>query len=162
MNEIIPAHVISQRKLFRPAYIKLISAHGADYAVGLAFNREVTIRGARERFGALLAHIDSFYLGRKWAKFPSDERTLAFAVMEHVESNLHLHAVMNLPRDRPNRSVTNAETLIPAEWKKLVPAGSCDIKPITDLRGAASYMTKELNNPRNWDHFIISTEFHNS
>ena len=161
MKETIPAHIVSQRKPIHAAYVDFISAHGADYFVGLAFNREITITGARRSFGKLLARIDSFYLGGKWAKFPSDERTLAFAVMEHVASNLHLHAVMKLPRGRTKRSVVTAETLIPAHWEKLVPSGSCDIKPITYLRGAASYMTKEFNNPENWDHFIISTDFHN-
>lgn len=142
------------------AWRDFIEAQQFQLFVTLNFNCTTTIATATKRLKDLLAHIDSAFLGRNWSMLGT-RRTLAFAFIENVESNLHIHIVLKLPQGR-EVSVGRLRKIAECYWAKRIPSGTVDIRPVTDLEGLARYVTKQMRrvNAMTDGRIIISSDFH--
>lgn len=151
-----------QRKQLSDAYAHWLSTQELDWWVTLNFNRSKTLLGVRNQFRHWLGCLDSEHLGRNWSKRGIDERTFAFAVVEHPQTNVHLHALLRMPKPaRALRRPYQSESMI-NHWRKIEPAGSCCEEWVEEIEGVARYMCKELPFPGHLENCIMmSTDFHN-
>jgi hypothetical protein len=134
-----------------------------DLYVTLVFNRERNLARVRRQYGQWLARLDREHLGRRWYRRDRDERTFAIAAIENLSTNVHLHALMRLPEAGRKLSYPAQAHSLRADWSELEPAGSCDVQKIYNLRGAAGYISKQLDRRGYFENcMIISSEYHNS
>ena len=125
----------------------------------LNFNCRTTPDIAKRRLKDVFARLDSAFLGRGWYKL-GPLRTLGFAFIENVDTNLHIHVVMKLPPACVG-TIGQLQTIVERYWSRRVPSGSVVIKRITDLEGLARYVTKQFLRAPD-DRIVISSEFHNA
>lgn len=99
--------------------------------------------------------------GPKWRRRIED-RMWAFYFLEKPASNPHWHGLVQLRKDWPGMRekqwVIFEEHCGPV-WKKLVPAGTVDIKPIFEQRGIEEYVAKTLQYPVSYEHFVTPDLF---
>ena len=125
--------------------------------VTLVFNRyDMTLPSARRKLRHWHGHVDRALLGPNWSQKPSSARTLFYAFPEHIDTNLHFHL---LARPAVSTRAVCFENAATVYWSELVRGGSIDIAPITQINGVVHYATKDTWRPRNFENFIISTEF---
>ena len=105
--------------------------------VTLAFNRGITLEKAFEALDDFHAHVDRKLLGHDWQKRVG-RRTRFIAVAENINTNLHLHLLVN-PADGKWWKFCKVAAAV---WSRLAPAGDVDIRPTGDVEGAADYMIK--------------------
>jgi hypothetical protein len=162
-RQFIPSEGHFERQTLAAAFSEWLCVLDVDQFVTLTFNREWTLNPVRHQYRNLLASLDRQFLGRRWCRRSSYERTFAIAVAENRSSNLHLHALMRLPEAGRRLSQPWQAHTIRAHWSKLQPAGSCDVQAIYDLAGVSRYVSKQLSRPGYFDDgMIISSEFHNN
>lgn len=136
------------------------------------FNTDVTLISARRALKRFHAKLDRALHGRRFHLLSSEERTFFVAFPEHVNSNLHYHALLR----------TNSydfSLMAPKIWKQVVPSGDLhnatdDVSGTTlieawadglapapmrcsDVQTVADYVTKDAF--QHYEHFVISTEF---
>ncbi len=85
------------------------------------------------------AHVDRRLLGHDWHK-RAGRRTRFIAVAENVDTNLHLHLLV-APADGKWWKFCKAAV---RAWSRIAPAGSADIRPVSNPAGAAAYMLKRI------------------
>ncbi len=124
---------------YRAALIRWIADLKPDLYVTFVFNAAISLRTAQDRLEAFHARMDRKLLGPKWQD-KADDRTRYIAFAEKVGSNIHFHAVFNLPTGKAREFAAAA----PAIWKALAPAGNLDIQDVTYAEGVADYITKEI------------------
>lgn len=139
------------------------------------FNRDETLASATAKIRLWHAGVDRQLLGKRFNKTPAEKRTFFYAFFEHIDTNLHAHALLICPDDRFN-------PIAKAVWKRLVPSGDLHIgndqadinhgvtlpvdlhQPITSPEGreyAVRYALKEQWKAENYQHFILSSAFLN-
>jgi hypothetical protein len=141
----------ANRKRFNDELVGFYSKMAFTHALTLAWNADVrprptaprlSIERARRDIGALLAHVDRRLLGTRFHKKP-DQRTSGVFFFEHVDRNLHAHALI---RVQPSR-LLDFHHLFPNDrggtWNDIVPSGSYSLQIITDDWGAAGYAVKD-------------------
>lgn len=128
---------------YRAALIRWIADLKPDLYVTFVFNTAMTLRTAQDRLEAFQARVDRKLLGPKWQD-KSDNRTRYIAFAEKVDSNIHIHAVFQVPTGESREFAAAA----PAFWKALAPAGNLDIQDVTHAEGVADYITKEIRPER--------------
>jgi hypothetical protein len=150
-----------KKTLISNAYANWLPNLDVHWWVTLNFNRPITLLGVRSQFSAWLARIDHQFLGHDWCR-RGEKRAFAIAVVEHLQTNTHLHALLRMPAparalDRPYQMDSMAK-----HWRELEPGGQCVEDLIYAKEGVARYMCKELPFSGHLeDCLIISTEFHN-
>lgn len=127
------------RSEYRAALIRWIADFKPSLFVTFVFNSPISPRSARDRLDAFHARMDRALIGPKWLEKPED-RIRFIGFVEKVETNIHIHAVFNLPTKQDRAFVKAA----PAIWEKLAPAGNLDIQAVTYAEGVADYITKEI------------------
>jgi hypothetical protein len=129
------------RKQLANEYVKWLPELEFDWWITLNFNRPVALPGVRNQFGAWLARIDRQYLGHNWCR-RGNERAFAVAVVEHPQTNVHIHALLTMPSTaRAWRRPYQRESM-KKHWQKLEPAGQCVEELIYARHGVARYMRK--------------------
>lgn len=135
------------------------------------FNQDTTLRGSKKAIKDFLARWDRLVLGKHFQRQPKAKRTFLIGFVEHIDSNLHYHALVRpaigCPPYQPN-FVLEAPSL----WKQLIPSGQLYIPKDTvealfekkaisaeHLDRIAAYITKDLKKETNYEHFVISDEF---
>jgi hypothetical protein len=161
-SKFIPFAGWEERKQIADAYAHWLAKQDFDWWVTLNFNCAKTLAGVRSQFGHWLARLDREHIGRNWYRRPADERTFAFAVAEHPQTSIHLHALLRMPK--PARALGRpyqSESMI-NHWRLTESAGSCCVEWLYNIEGVARYMCKELPFPGRVENCILmSTEFHN-
>jgi hypothetical protein len=107
--------------------------------VTLAFNRASTERNALSALRDFHGHIDRKLLGHDWCK-RVHRRTRYVAVLENVETTLHIHLLVT-PADGKWWKFCKAAV---RAWSRIAPAGNVDITPVTNTAAAADYMLKKV------------------
>jgi hypothetical protein len=116
-----------------------------SHAVTFAFNRSLTVSNASKIFGQFCLELDRYRFGRQNISGEhSLDRFQAHAFIEHIDTNIHIHAAANLDPWLTTPFDNIHEAHLQKIWKKAT-RGSGDLKidPIDDLRGWAYYMSKE-------------------
>ncbi len=72
------------------------------------------------------------------------------AVAEHMETNIHYHAVLKTPN--PEKFKAIAETF----WTGHVASGHIHFSEMGEIEGWADYMSKELMKGNNWEAIYMS------
>lgn len=127
------------RSEYRAALIRWIANLKPSLYVTFVFNSAISPRSAEDRLNAFLARMDRTLLGPKWLEKPND-RARFIGFVEKAETNIHIHAVFDLPTKQDRAFVEAA----PAIWRKLASAGNLDIQTVTYAEGVADYITKEI------------------
>lgn len=134
----------------RAGITDLVAKACPTFAITLAFHRDTTPADAIRKTRLLHAMLERAALGTAWLK-RVDERSSYIAVIEHVDTNLHVHLALT-SGDKHRACI---ETAIKIAWKKLVCSGTVKLKPVFDAAGWGSYMAKEIT-PDTADHLFIS------
>jgi len=147
------------RKQNQGAIEALLRRTKYDLSVTLNSNNPITHWGIRHKYGQLIARLDCALLGPNWYR-RGDDRLFGLAFLENRETNMHLHAVLRLPRCPMRRLKMPIEELIDYYWRRLVRGGSADVQWITDQGRVIRYVTKQLWRPQHPELYFITTEFH--
>ena len=87
---------------YRASITALVEQLNPALAITLAFNRDTTPASAAEDLKHLHARLDRLVLGRLWAK-RVDDRSTYIAVIEHVDTNLHIHLALSCAPEHVDR-----------------------------------------------------------
>ena len=123
----------------RAAIIDLVEHLNPALAITLAFNRDTTPAGAAEDLKHLHARLDRMVLGRLWAK-RVDDRSTYVAVIEHVDTNLHIHLALSCAPEH----VDQIASAVAGIWKEMIPTGSVKVKDVYDAPGWGRYISKAI------------------
>jgi hypothetical protein len=135
---------------YRAAVAKLIADFQPDLFVTLAFNASTTIAAAVKRLSHFHACIDHHLLGSRWQRL-EHRRTRYIAVIEHPDSNLHIHVALAVPEER----AAQVARLVADRWSLMVPSGSVNVQPVVDPIGLGGYLAKAIQ-PAHSDCLLIS------
>ena len=135
---------------YRASMIELIDRLKPALAITLAFHRKTSPADAVRITRLFHAMLDHAALGRNWLN-RTDERSSYIAVIEHLDTNLHVHLAMTCG-DKHLACVHEAATAV---WRKLVPGGTIDIQPAYDVPGWGRYLSKEIT-PWTSDNMFLS------
>ncbi len=140
----------------RKELVDFLSNSETTHLVTFAFNNDAGEMNARDRLKEWLKRVDSFALGtRYWKK--GDKRIFFIAIPESMGINTHYHAFVKWPESyqETEEIIEFAQEL----WRgKLVKSGNLDVRALSDKRGAAKYITKQLR--QSVGSWLVSTEFH--
>lgn len=124
---------------YRAAIIDLVEQLNPALAITLAFNRDTTSAGAGEDLKHLHARLDRMVLGRRWAK-RVDDRSTYVAVIEHVDTNLHIHLALSCAPEHVDQIAAAVESI----WKEMIPTGSVKVRDAYDAPGWGRYISKAI------------------
>ncbi|MBB5661096.1 hypothetical protein [Brevundimonas halotolerans] len=124
---------------YRSSITELVEQLNPALAITLAFNRDTTPDCAARDLRHLHARLDRMTLGPGWAK-RVDHRTKYVAVIEHVDTNLHIHLALSCAP----QFVEQIASAVAGIWKDMIPAGSVVVKAITDAPGWGRYISKAI------------------
>ena len=124
---------------YRAAIIGFVARLNPALAITLAFNRDTTLDGAAEDLKHLHARLDRLVLGRLWAK-RVDDRSTYVAVIEHADSNLHIHLALSCAPEH----VEQIASAVAGIWKEIIPTGSVKVKDAYDAPGGGRYIAKAI------------------
>lgn len=113
---------------------------GRMYTMGSSLPGDY-IRGRLKQWDA---HICRLLLGPNWQQKAPD-RPLFAAFLEKPDTNPHYHLLLKF-QPSPRRTIKEQQELFAADaarlWRKLVPGGTVDIKPISTPFSVARYVLK--------------------
>lgn len=135
---------------FRASIIDLVQQLEPTLAITLAFNRDTTPAGAAKDLKHLHARLDRLVLGRLWSKRVND-RSIYVAVIEHVDTNLHIHLALSCAPESVERIAATVEGI----WKEIIPTGSVKVRDAYDASGWGRYISKAIT-PGTSDLLLIS------
>lgn len=147
-----------KRKELKEAIRQLAVSTNPKFYVTAVFNDFSSIEGARRTLKKFHRNIDYRFYGRSFYKTTKDKRTFFFAFPEHLDSNFHYNLLLTPPIPKTNLFLEIANR----EWIKVCPKGNLLIVPIGTeevMRMTSYYSTKDCFIERNFENFIISTEF---
>ena len=85
-----------------------------------------------------------------WAK-RVDDRSIYVAVIEHADSNLHIHLALSCAPEH----VDQIASAVGGIWKKMVPTGSVKVEDAYDAPGWGQYIAKAIT-PQTCDLLLTS------
>jgi len=147
------------RRQLRRAYQEWLAQMDVDLFVTLSLSENIGVDHARRKLRHWLACIDSHYLGARWARRPSSERTKALIFAESIDTNLHYHSLIGLPYRGRLESLAERSAILERFWCKIERRGTCHVDWIHDA-GAARYVTKQLVDPGYLEQIILANDFH--
>ena len=124
---------------YRASIVDLVEQLSPALAITLAFNRDTTPASAAEDLKHLHARLDRMVLGRAWAKRAHD-RSIYVAVIEHADSNLHIHLALSCAPEHVDQIAAAVEGI----WKQMIPTGSVKVKDAYDASGWGRYISKAI------------------
>lgn len=121
------------------------------YEVTLAYNNhrrefEIHLEQVCKDLDRLHGLVDRQLYGPRFYKRKAERRTTYIGCVEHKEINLHVHLAWRVPEDNKKIFAREIEEI----WRSPTRSRTISVKPIADLAGWASYMTKDLD-PRDPD-----------
>lgn len=121
------------------AYVDICRGLNVRYFVTLATHRDGTLPGIRKLAANFCARVDRRLLGTSWSKKPAEARTDGIFFVEHVASNIHLHALLRLPSGTEEGLRMTSVSI----WNTLCPTGTIDWQAVDDLPRRVGYCVKE-------------------
>lgn len=140
---------ISQSSYKKAFNTFLIDQH-FDFALALAWNRDVSLHIARSDLKHLHARIDRRLCGKNFNKKPPDKRSRFFFAFEKVSSHIHVHSLWRLADREHHMPFMN---MFPGcrqgIWNEVVSCGSYMLRPDEDTRAMVSYALKSHHKDSN-------------
>lgn len=146
----------------RQAQVSWLAAYEFGYFVTLATNwqdycapydhRGLDKRAARlhKRIKKWEARVNRKILGSKWKN--SKNRMFAMYFMEHMETNIHVHLLIQEHRGVDSEEFSEA---VDVAWSHIVKSGTTDVKIIQNISGAITYILKEAHLPERYENFDV-------
>lgn len=150
MANIAPSPLGISTDAYREGVRSLVADSKPSLFITLAFNCETTVEAASKKLRDFQARVDHHLLGHRWQKM-TGRRTRYIAVIEHPDTNLHIHVALAVSLDR----VKHVEAVTDESWKKLVPSGTTDVKLADNPFGLGRYIAKAIG-PTTSDRLLIS------
>lgn len=132
--------LIERRKI----YMDLSKRFEPNTFLTLVTNQTWTAQRLRKLVGSYFARMDRWYLGHTWHIEPYDRRINGMGFIEHEDSNIHIHLLVNFK----SGNEWGRRMMTEHYWHKFCESGSIEIEPIYDLNGAAYYCTKEMTSEK--------------
>jgi hypothetical protein len=135
----------------------VLSTNPLIFGTGV-FNDYASLERGRYTLKRAHGRIDRAIFGRSFKYVPMKDRTFFFAFPERITFNLHYHLYIRPPLGKLERFMEVAPNI----WKEICPSGNLALDPIiseTELRKGSYYITKDCFMERNFENFIISSEF---
>lgn len=148
-----------ERFRLRWAYLRLGLQMQVDTYLTIAPNQPLSVLAFKDKCKGLFAAIDQQFLGPRWSKKNFDtQRTDGFGLIEHTDSNKHVHFALRRP---PKAQLFQIRMLLEELLPKFFPAGTVNVQAITGPLGLTSYNTKEQMRPDyEWhDQIILLRDF---
>lgn len=82
----------------------------------------------KTKIKGFFGRFDRTYLGPRWMKMSSEQRTDGVGFIEHKNSNIHAHFALCTP---PNAYLWNIKIHTEKYWGKICPSGSHDVRMIS-------------------------------
>jgi hypothetical protein len=153
-------HLYANPHNLRPHFAKFFEDQGYTHFLPLNSERPLTVPRIKNIFGAFCKEVDRKMLNvARVEKRPSCERLRAVAVPEHLESNAHLHCLIDLkPLLSRFSDSGECEAFLQSLWKGVSrTGGSIDLQLRTGV-GAAAYALKVAD--RRDPTYFLSSDFH--
>jgi hypothetical protein len=131
-----------------------------SHAITFAFNRQLSLRNATNIFGQFCLELDRYRFDTQnvSVEHPWD-RFQAHAFVEHLDTNIHIHAAAKLDPWLPTPFDDVHEAMLQRIWKKATRStGDLKIEPIDDLFGWMHYISKEWRSGE--PKLILPGDFH--
>lgn len=154
-------NVYSPRRL-RSAFIEWQSAGEWSHAITLNINRHVSVLRARSMIGLFCNRMDRYRFGVKNVRaLPSADRFSAVAIIEHPDSNIHVHMAARLDSWLETPVTEKDVRIFEMMWQQCTRgSGKLYFEEAFDPKGWLFYMTKGLHNqPMDW---MFASDFHPS
>lgn len=160
----VPLH---QRLKLRDALKDWLHRYPFQRRVTLAVNEPLSgrtpeaiglqMRELAKKFDARLCHA---LIGKNWARL-HDHRPLTFFALEKAEAHPHWHGLVWVHAEgfELGKQLLTIDKEAGKIWKKLAPAGSCDVQRVDNLDKAIDYATKSLPDMLNLECFVVPDEF---
>lgn len=125
----------------------------------LNINRHVSRENSKKMFGNFCFEVDRTLLGHKNVqRVPNEHRLFGIAFVEHVETNIHLHAAVRPEGWQDWVGEIPISKILTAAWSRVTKgSGTIYIEPIRDS-GWIYYMTKEAGCKDG--EYILANDFH--
>lgn len=149
--------------LLRWEFTHFVTLTFSDPEAGLSTVRGSNLPGLylEERLKKWDALVNSKLLGRNWQARTAD-RIFWVATLEKPKHSPHYHLLMKFPQnDRHDMATGHKLFDAYAEpiWRKLVPAGTADVKRINSQRQLAKYILKSFHIDVDFNLLILPDEF---
>jgi hypothetical protein len=167
----VPAQIARQRAMFWFAL-----QQEPEFLVTIKFNDSLDDLQIQKRLRLFDAMLDRFFLGKRWAGFPSETRTffIAFVERDRTSSGSHVHMLLRRPCNPKAEPMPPwKEPVFLSSWftrlgrgKGVCPRGDIKFQLFAredDQEQATSYALKDQDNDDGWNPqagFILSSEFH--
>jgi hypothetical protein len=114
----------------------------------------VRVKAAFKALGHWDARVCRILNGKHWHRRRPHMRLMGFAFAEHVETNIHLHVVL---QHHPEHDLEKLETAMKTAWKRICPIGDADVRkvPAAERQSVLRYVTKELKTDNISDRYAI-------
>jgi hypothetical protein len=130
-----------ERFRLRWAYLSLGLQMQADTYLTITPNQRLSLEALRDKCKGFFAVMDQTFLGPRWSKKDFDtQRTDGFGLVEHVDSNLHVHFALRRP---PRAQLFQIRLLVEDILHDFFPAGTVDVQQVYSPLGLTSYNSKE-------------------
>lgn len=138
---------------YKAGLVKLAIDIKPSIFASFAFNRSMTPNDAKATLRKFHAQLEYARLGRNWLK-KEDQRSRYIATIEHVDSNLHIHAVFGLPSEDWHIFGREAQRI----WAGLVAGGTTKFRIIQNMMTDVEYVLKDIA-PNQSDMLLLWNEY---
>lgn len=153
MKDMIMRNTQQQKHDYSTHVINMIERIDPRFFVTFVFNDEFSKNKATDKLAGFFAHINRKIAGSRWQKKPMENLLHGAIIFEHMNSNLHAHALLNAPiYVSLNDLQRNAEPI----WKKMAIAGNVLVEDAGNARIRSWYCVEERFNS-NFDQQVIWT-----
>ena len=147
-----------KKKELQVAFRLFLTDLHLPYFATLNFNKYLSTDAAYFCLRKFHRELDRTVLGKNFRKLPAEQRTFFIAMPEHLNSNFHYHMLLRAPEVDSSFYITHATSLC----RKFFPSSSLDITNLIstdDVRRTSFYSCKDMTNQKNYENFVISTQF---
>jgi len=154
LEDFISLHNAENKQGLLDLALSLAPTHNIDFN----FNRERSIEGSKEEINFFHAGIERKILGKYFYRKPARERIKSICFIEHIDSNLHYHGLVHIPKHYHSKFNNQAIKT----WLKICPSGWLEITPIPtepEIFIKSNYAHKEIFKLQNYENFVLHSEF---
>lgn len=158
MTKIDSQHSYTERKELQAALRSFLVNLDLPLFVTVTFNKSLSIAKAQKLLNEFHYEIQKSLWGKKFYRIPAEQRIFFIAFPEHIQTNIHYHLMLRVPREYQERFKSSAQKAL----SRVLASADLQIDEppsITDVTKTKFYSTKEISNELNYEHFVISTQF---
>lgn len=144
----------------RAAFVDWQSGGGWSHAITLNINRRgVSVRGAKSMISLFCRRMDQYRFKRRdVSKIPSDDRFSAVALIEHPESNIHVHMAAKLDSWLEAPVSDSDKRQFEKIWRQCTRgSGTLHFEDTFYPKGWLTYITKDFHKSMSW---MLASDFH--